>query len=157
MRRDNRLSIALHAVLHIAESKEPLTSEFLADRMSAHPVVVRRTLAGLREADILCSEKGHGGGWTLGRPLEEVTMADVWAALDVSSLFAVGNRVEASGCVLERAINRVTDDALGDATHAFTRKLAAVRLSDLLAGARRLHRARAAKKSRAEGRRHHHA
>ena len=157
MRRDNRLSIALHAVLHIGEASEPVTSEFLAERMGAHPVVVRRTLAGLRQAGILRSEKGHGGGWALARELEDVTMDEVWAALAVTSLFAVGNRVENPGCVLERAINRVTDDALEDAGRAFTSKLAAVRLSDLLAGARRRHRSRARRKSRVEGRRQDHA
>ena len=50
MRQDARLSGALHALLHMAEQGRPMTSEELGHCMSTNPVVVRRTMAGLREA-----------------------------------------------------------------------------------------------------------
>lgn len=156
MRRDQRLSIALHAVLHIAEAREPATSEQLAARMEVHPVVLRRTLGGLRDAGIVRAEKGHGGGWTIGRALEAVTLAEVYAALGVTSLFAVGNRFERPRCMLEQAINRVTTSALGDAEALFVERLTEVRLSDLLAEARKKLRTAHAK-GRAHERKSSHA
>ncbi|PSR12929.1 D-alanyl-D-alanine carboxypeptidase [filamentous cyanobacterium CCP3] len=48
MKRDSRLSDVLHVLLHMAEAGGPVTSEVLAKAMGSHPVVVRRTLAGLR-------------------------------------------------------------------------------------------------------------
>ena len=61
--------MALHILAHLAEAGEqPTTSEVLAAHCQTHPVVVRRSLAGLREAGIVASVKGHGGGWTLARP-----------------------------------------------------------------------------------------
>jgi len=33
-------------------------------------------MAGLRRAGIVRSEKGHGGGWSLGRKLDDVTLAE---------------------------------------------------------------------------------
>jgi DNA-binding IscR family transcriptional regulator len=42
-----------------------------------NPVVFRRTLAGLREAGFVRSEKGHGGGWMLAKPLAKVSLLDV--------------------------------------------------------------------------------
>lgn len=93
MKRDSRLSITLHALLHMAERKT-ITSEELAACLSTNPVVVRRTMAGLREAGLVRSEKGHGGGWSLACDLATVSLADVHAALGEPAFFAIGNRTE---------------------------------------------------------------
>ncbi len=60
----------------------PLTSEAAATMLETNPVVVRRTLAGLRNAGYVHSVKGHGGGWSLTRGLDGMTMLDVHRALD---------------------------------------------------------------------------
>jgi len=60
MSRDSRLSGVLHILLHMAERQGPVTSEALAKIMQTNPVVIRRTLAGLRERGYVRSEKGHG-------------------------------------------------------------------------------------------------
>ena len=44
MNTDRRLSTALHALLHMAGSAGPVTSEELGRCMQANPVVVRRTI-----------------------------------------------------------------------------------------------------------------
>ena len=44
MKKDSRLSSVLHALLHMAERGEPLTSDELAMCMRTNPVVVRRTM-----------------------------------------------------------------------------------------------------------------
>ena len=63
MKTDNRLSDILHILLHMAEFDGPVTSETLSQVMPSNPVVVRRIMAGLRDAGYVRSEKGHGGGW----------------------------------------------------------------------------------------------
>src|SRR5262245_19179746 len=105
MRRDSRLSVALHALLHMADAGL-LTSERMAEQGETNPVVIRRTMAGLRAAGIVRSEKGHGGGWSLVRRLEDVTLYDVYAALGEPTIFAIGNRTESPGCAVELAVNR---------------------------------------------------
>ncbi len=104
MRRDSRLSGVLHLLLHMAQATGPATSEQLAKAMATNPVVVRRILAGLREHGIASSEKGHGGGWRLSRDPAQVTLRDVFEALDCSIL-ALGHRVESPGCLVEQAVN----------------------------------------------------
>src|SRR3546814_14362527 len=84
MKRDSRLSGVLHVLLHMAEAGGPLTSASLAKAMQTNPVVVRRILAGLREAGFVRSEKGHGGGWTIARDLSAITMRDVYDAIGSS-------------------------------------------------------------------------
>ncbi len=61
MRYDTRLSDVLHVVLHMAQQDGPLTSQALAGAMKTNPVVVRRTLAGLRDQGYVRSEKAMAG------------------------------------------------------------------------------------------------
>lgn len=115
MRRDSRLSGVLHVLLHMAQRPEPMTSEVLARSMDTHPVVIRRILAGLRDAGHVRSEKGHGGGWTLACDLSRVTLRDIYEALGSPSLLAIGNRTESPGCLVEAAVNAQLGEAFHDA------------------------------------------
>ncbi|TIN81526.1 MAG: Rrf2 family transcriptional regulator, partial [Mesorhizobium sp.] len=59
MKRNSRLSSTLHILVHMAEKPEQaLTSEQLATFIHTNPVVVRRTIAGLRDAGIVTSSRG---------------------------------------------------------------------------------------------------
>ena len=94
MNKDTRLSGVLHVLLHLGQVSVPLTSEVLANTMGTNPPVFRRTMAGLREAGHVTSEKGHGGGWMLARPLSEITLLDFYAALDSPGHFSIASRNE---------------------------------------------------------------
>jgi Rrf2 family protein len=137
MRSDSRLSGILHVLLHMAERPEPVTSEALAAHMGANPVQVRRIMAGLREAGFVHSGKGHGGGWTIGRDLAALTMRDVYAAIGSPTLFAIGNRSENPGCMVEQAVNAALDDTLRQAEAQILDRLAEISLADLSADFRR--------------------
>ncbi|MBO0904527.1 Rrf2 family transcriptional regulator [Jiella sonneratiae] len=105
MKRDSRLSGVLHVLLHMAECDGPVTSETLAQMMRTNPVVIRRVMAGLRAKGYVRSEKGHGGGWTLARDLETLTLLDIHRALGSPALLAIGNRDDAPECAVEQAVN----------------------------------------------------
>lgn len=115
MIRDSRLSGVLHVLLHMAEHDGPVTSAALAVAMRTNPVVVRRTMAGLRAQGYVASTKGHGGGWTLAGDLAAITLGDVYEALGRPALFAIGNRREAPDCLVEQAVNAALDHALDEA------------------------------------------
>lgn len=134
MRRDSRMSGVLHVLLHMAEHPEPLTSEVLAQRMRTNPVVVRRTMAGLRERGYVQSLKGHGGGWVIARDLSRITLRDIYEALGRPSLFAIGNRDEAPGCLVEQTVNAALGGALADAETLLLDRFADISLAMLSAG-----------------------
>lgn len=133
MKRDSRLSGVLHVLLHMAEHDGPVTSEVLAKAMSTNPVVIRRIMAGLREAGYVRSDKGHGGGWVIVRRLEEVTLRDVYDALGCPSLLAMCNRTDAPGCLVEQAVNKALDRAFHDAEALMLARFAEVSLAMLSA------------------------
>lgn len=133
MKRDSRLSGVLHVLLHMAEHEGPMTSETLAKAMQTNPVVIRRVMAGLREAGYVRSEKGHGGGWTLAYDLGAVTLRDVYNALGHPALLSIGNRTESPGCLVEQAVNAALSDAFREAEALLLARFETVTLAALSA------------------------
>ncbi|MES2530768.1 MAG: Rrf2 family transcriptional regulator [Pseudomonadota bacterium] len=133
MKKDSRLSSVLHVLLHMAHSDRPLTSEELAGYLQTHSVMVRRTLAGLRELGYVQSGKGHGGGWTIACDLSAVTLRDVYDAVGSPTVFAMGNRADDPACLVEQAVNDALADAFRDAESLLIERLGSVTLADLSA------------------------
>ncbi|EBA10926.1 transcriptional regulator, BadM/Rrf2 family protein [Roseobacter sp. CCS2] len=91
-----------------ADSKHMRTSADIADHAGTNPVVVRRVLGKLREAGLLTSEKGHAGGWRLARAAQDITLADVYLALD-ERLVASSPNDDVPTCVVEHRLqNKIT-------------------------------------------------
>ena len=131
MNIDSRLSAVLHLLLHLMDSQDAIPSEKLATAMNSNPVVVRRTMAGLRGAGLVTSEKGHGGGWRLSCDPAQTTVLDVYRALGSPRLFAMGHRCETPTCLIEQAVNVALDDAFREAETLITAQLGTLTLSAL--------------------------
>ena len=133
MKRDSRLSGVLHVLLHMADPDGPVTSDVMGRVMNTNPVVARRTMAGLREAGIVRSEKGHGGGWVLARDPAGITLRDLYAALGSPALLALGNRTEMPGCLVEQAVNRALGSSFDEAEALLLSRFGDVTLARLAA------------------------
>lgn len=142
MKCDSRLSSVLHMLLHLAQQQPPRTSHHLAAWLDTNPVVVRRELAGLRQQGIVESARGHGGGWTLARRLESITVHDIHRALGGPSPFAIGHRRSHPACPVEQIVNEAVDEGLRAAEDALHARFARTTLADLAATARRRSAAR---------------
>jgi Rrf2 family protein len=136
MNKDTRLSDVLHVLLHLGHVKEPITSEILAKSMGTNPAVFRRTMAGLRDAGYVSSGKGHGGGWMLARPLQEISLLDVYSALGHPTLFAIGNRERHPDCLVQKKVNEVLADTMAQAEALFVQRFGEVTLDALAPKAR---------------------
>lgn len=131
MRSDSRLSRMLHVLLHMAQHDEPFTSEQIAKMLDTNPVVVRRTMSGLKKAGFVSSEKGHGGGWKLSCDLASVTLLDIHNAVGGPRIFAIGNTTDNPQCAVEKVVNAALDEALAQAESLLVKKLRSVSLGDL--------------------------
>lgn len=133
MKRDTRLSFALHALLHLAQRPGvSMTSGEMAECSGTHPVVVRQTFAGLREAGIVSSRKGRGGGWRLARPATEITLEQVQRALHERVLdVSTEDAADQDGCLVQRVVHGALDDAVAEANRVLDRHLASITLADL--------------------------
>ncbi|WP_149739578.1 Rrf2 family transcriptional regulator [Rhizobium sp. RU20A] len=131
MRQDSRLSRMLHVLIHLGRHDGPMTSEKIAAMLDANPVVIRRTMAGLRDEGYVHSVKGHGGGWTLARPLNELTLLDIHRAVGEPSIFALGPADDMPGCPIEKAVNATLADVFAEAEGLMMQRFAALTLADI--------------------------
>lgn len=133
MKRNSRLSVILHTILHMADAGQPMTSAELAGHMKTNPVVVRRAMAGLRRAGIVRSEKGRGGGWEIACDLARVSLGQVYDALGAPPLLSAGVRIDHPDCLVEQAVNRALKPAFAEAEALLTARFNAVTLAELAA------------------------
>ena len=124
MQISSRLTVAVHVLLCIEVFKDQrkVTSDFLASSVNVNSVVIRRILQQLKKAGIVRVTRGSGGADT-ARPLEEITLLDLYHE-DPNSLCPVGRnihavldgRLEEVQAAMEREMNSVTmQDIFNDA------------------------------------------
>ena len=132
MKRSSRLSLALHALVHLhKQPNQAMTSTTLARCLMTNPVVVRRVLGTLREAGIVTASKGHDGGWRLLRPAAEISLRQIYAAIGESLLIRTESDPGDIQCGIVRTVNSVMGDFLADAEALLAARLERVSLDDI--------------------------
>ncbi|MEA2641172.1 MAG: Rrf2 family transcriptional regulator, repressor of oqxAB [Chloroflexota bacterium] len=75
-------SLAIHGLVLLACSdKEVCPSSTLAERINAHAVYLRRVMALLVRAHIVEAREGRHGGYRLARAADQVSLGEVYRAL----------------------------------------------------------------------------
>lgn len=134
MKRDGKLHVTLHILAHLTEAgARPTTSEELAEHLHTNSVVIRRALATLREAGIVGSVKGHGGGWTLARPATAISLGAVYGALGERVALAPNRTSETPICLIERSVADALGSYYAEAEALLVRRLDEVSLADIAA------------------------
>lgn len=83
MKISSRFTVAVHILSLVAiESNELCTSEWIAESVNTNPVVIRRIIGKLRNAGLIQVRQGLGGA-TLQKPLKDITLLDVYRAVEV--------------------------------------------------------------------------
>jgi Rrf2 family protein len=132
MASNSRLAIAVHTAGILAlRGSEPVTSEMVAASVGTNPVVVRRIVGSLVRSGIVEVRKGTGGGSTLTRPPELITIADIYTALDEDDLFQVPKLGKDHGCPVGRAVRPLLQDLFGGAEKALVDYLRGISLADV--------------------------
>jgi Rrf2 family protein len=128
-----RISIVLHVLVHLVQAgRVPVTSERLAACLTTNPVVIRRDLAALRQARLVRSTPGHGGGWTLARAPEEITVQEVYAAIGERLVASPERGAGSPGCLLEARVHQALGDVYEDIEALLEQRLARITLADLV-------------------------
>lgn len=79
--------VALHVMGFLTATQgKPLSSEILAATYGTNPVVIRRILSQLKEAGLITSQRGVGGGSVLAEDPHNVSLRRVYEAVTESSL-----------------------------------------------------------------------
>ena len=119
MNTSSKFVVATHILtaLQILRERglEAVTSDFLAESVNTNPVVIRRILGRLRKNELVVSQVGAGGGFSLGRSAGSITLLDVHRAVEDSSLFHFHyrepNQLCPVGCTIQDALKGVFSEA----------------------------------------------
>ncbi len=97
MRVSAKSDYALRALIEIARRGDdaPVSAEEIGRLQDIPHGFLQSILADLRRADVVMSQRGQAGGWRMGRPPAEVTVADVIRAVDGPLVSVYGLRPEA--------------------------------------------------------------
>ncbi|AZC18851.1 MULTISPECIES: RrF2 family transcriptional regulator [Pseudomonas] len=89
MSQSTRLITASYILSFVAaNAPQKLRTETIAKWVKIHPARVRNLVSQMVKADILASCRGPKGGLTLARPAAQITLQDVYDAVQESSLIA---------------------------------------------------------------------
>ncbi|MFD1564480.1 Rrf2 family transcriptional regulator [Haloarchaeobius amylolyticus] len=132
MNGSSRLVVATHVLTVLAVVRdERLSSEKLAWSLDTNPVVVRRLLGSLRDADLVTSKRGPNGGFALARSPDDVTLYDVYEALEVESVFTFHPNDPNEACPVGENIQTVLTETLQPAEAALKDELKTITIADL--------------------------
>ncbi|GGE02375.1 Rrf2 family transcriptional regulator [Paenibacillus nasutitermitis] len=104
-----RFSVAIHILSMLSIGKNTIcTSELVASSVKTNPVVIRRVTGMLKKAGFVNVNLGYGGT-TLLKPIDQITLLDVYRAVDVmkeGQLFQIHENTELS-CIVGANIQNV--------------------------------------------------
>ncbi len=93
MAANSRFAVAVHALAMLAwHDDESQNSREIAGSVATNPVVIRRLLAQLTRAGIVESTHGAKGGFRLARPAKEISLFDVYRAVEEGGFFALPDK-----------------------------------------------------------------
>ena len=131
---NSRFAVAVHILTLLEQSGgEPVTSEFIAGSVSTNPSFVRRMLSVLAKAGITTSQMGTGGGALLARPAGDITLLDVYRAVDEGEVFGLHEQPNPA-CPVGRNIQAELQDRFDAATRAMQAELARTTIHQLARG-----------------------
>ncbi|GAB3038820.1 Rrf2 family transcriptional regulator [Bowmanella dokdonensis] len=132
MRKDSRLSRVLHVLAHLGASENPMTSSQLARMLCTNPVVVRRTMGLLRDSGYVQTVQGRHGGWSLTRPLSDMTLLEIHKALGDTGLIGLSVTSEHGNCFIEKSVNLALTSVFNEAETLILARFGEISLDKLL-------------------------
>ncbi len=133
MASNSRLAIAIHTVGVLAfVGEKSVTSNMVAQSVNTNPVVIRRIVGSLVKHGLVEVQMGTGGGSRLTRPPEDITLADIYLALEEGEVFDVPMLEDSHECPIGRIVRPVLKKVLGEAEKSMIQYLQKVKLSDVM-------------------------
>lgn len=128
-----RLSMAVHTLCLISMVPQECTGDFIAGSVNTNPVVIRRIMGMLKKAGLVDVRPGVGGAYLLRSP-QEITLLDVFRAVDAAEeeqLFGIHVNSNIK-CPVGRNIENVLQAEFHAAQLAMERQLSGVTLDQLV-------------------------
>jgi Rrf2 family protein len=133
MSTSSRFAVAVHVLTLMAWAEdEPLKSEQVAESVNTNPVVIRRMLCELAESKLVVTQTGSMGGSKLAREPAEITLLDIYQAVESRGVFSLHRHPPNRDCPVGVNIGPVLNQVLDEVDTAVERVLAKITVKDVV-------------------------
>lgn len=129
---NTQFSIAVHILVAIGTSDCEMTSAKLAESINAYPSFVRRVLSKLSKAGIVKTTTGKTGFCCLKKKPNEITLLDVYEAVEAPKVFAIHDYPTQKSCNVSSGIKFCMGKVLEKTQKAMESSLKQTTLRDVI-------------------------
>ena len=129
---NTQFSIAVHVLAGIANHEGIVTSEDLARSVNTNPAFVKRILSKLSKASLIRTFSGKSGGSELARKAKDITLRDVYSAIQAPKAFAIHEYPVSRGCEVSANIKPILCDVLASSQSSFEKELERTTIADVV-------------------------
>lgn len=135
---DTKFSVAIHVLILISESPNPISSDQMAESVGTNASYIRKILALLKKAEIVDGHRGISG-YSLTVAPEQLTLLQVYQAVTQESKVHLLDihQNPSDRCIVGRHIRPVLTGMFADIEEGFARSLASKTLADCIAEIRK--------------------
>lgn len=135
MQISSRFTMAVHTLIcidYFVSQKKKVTSDFIAGSVGTNPVIIRKLLLQLKAKGLIHVKRGTGGT-TLAKSLQEISLYDVYQAVDCVN----GHRLfhfhqhPCPQCPVGKTIHVGLDEKLQEVQAAMENKMRQISLADV--------------------------
>ena len=109
-----------------------VTSERIAQSVGTNPVVVRRVCGMLVKAGLVTMRKGQNGGALLTRPPEQISLGDIYRAVELGPALQVPGSRENCTCPVGRIVGGVLRRFFCRAEDGMLKELDGMKLAEVI-------------------------
>jgi Rrf2 family protein len=133
MLSSSRFTVAVHALVVLAKYAKtaPVCSTFVASSVNTNPVVIRRMMIDLEKAGLVQSSAGRNGGFSLMRPSPEISLADIYHAVEDQGIFRPHSPDPKSKCPVGAQVLQLLAAPFASAESAMADTLGKTSLDDI--------------------------
>ena len=134
---DTRFSVAVHMLILISETPEPISSDQMAESVGTNASYIRKILSLLRKAGIVEAHRGISGSRLAVAP-DRLTLLQIYLAVVEEGIHLIDiHRNSNDMCIVGKHIGPMLTDMLDGVTRAFAEALGDRKLSDCIEGIRK--------------------
>jgi Rrf2 family protein len=133
MLSSSRFIVAVHAMSVLArfKGKGPVCSAMVAESVHTNPVVIRRLMTELEKAKLVKSVAGRAGGFELDKDPADISLADVYFAVEDENVFRMHKTDPHSQCPVAAQLGQILSTPLRAAECALHSSLAKTSIRDV--------------------------
>lgn len=133
MSTSTRFAVAIHILTNITlHDGQAVRSEDIAHSVNTNPTVVRRILGSLACAGLTQAQRGLGGGALLARAAEQITLLDIYRAVEEPPYFALHRAPPNPDCYIGHNITAVLEQEFSRLSQVIEQSLAQTSMADIV-------------------------